>query len=230
MHLFYQANILEDTHLTDDEHHHCIKVLRHSVNDEIHVTNGKGTICKAIITSIEKRKTKLSIADTVHHPQKDFRLNVLIAPTKQMERMEWFVEKTCEMGVDEITFLKTKNIERPHLKLDRLEKKAVSALKQSKGAWKTKINPLTPFSDIVETKGDIKLIAAVNENSTYLMDSIKPNRSVSILIGPEGDFTMDEIKLATKAGFQPISLGHKVLRTETAGVFVAAAANLINGY
>ena len=173
MHLFYfDLQKYDDLRLENEEHRHCIQVLRHKTGDVIHITDGKGQLCEVKITHTERNFTSFKIINTKKVSKKSFMTHIGIALTKQMERIEWFVEKVSEMGTDEISFITTENPERSILKTNRLEKKTISALKQSKGAWKTELNPLIPFSDFMEsTIADQKFIAATKaENDFFTLD------------------------------------------------------------
>jgi 16S rRNA (uracil1498-N3)-methyltransferase len=232
MHLFYQPlHKNGNFHLENEEFSHCVKVLRHQKGDTIQLTDGKGTLVQAQITDIDKKKLNYHPLKEEQVPKKPFHIHLMIAPTKQMERMEWMVEKACELGIDQITFLYTQNSERPSIKLERLEKKAVSALKQSKGAYKTILEKMLPLEQVITTETtNQKFIAIVKNGLPHLIRQAEPNSSISLLIGPEGDFTNEELTLTEKYGFQPISLGNRVLRTETAGLIAVTLVNAVNGY
>ena len=232
MHLFYQPNLHLGIHsLNADETKHCLHVLRNQTGDEVYVTNGKGMIAKVRITNTNHKECCFEIVSNQKLIKKSFHQHLAIAPTKQTERMEWFVEKACELGVDEISFIYTKNTERPKLRLDRLEKKTISALKQSKGGLKTILNPLIKFDTFIQkTQNFTRYIASVRPGLPHLINCLKPQSYHIILIGPEGDFTALELEKALENGYQPISLGKKILRTETAGIVSAVSINLINHY
>ena len=153
-----------------------------------------------------------------------------MAPTKNMDRIEWFVEKAVEIGITEISFVLTKNSERKNLRLDRLEKIAISAMKQSHKYYLPTINPLIDISEFVNiVKEDVTLIANQTEGKlNYISSMVPPTKSVCILIGPEGDFTAEEVDKTQSMGFTPISLGPHRLRTETAAVYACTEANMIN--
>ena len=198
MHLFYH-DLQNDSalRLENEEHRHCSQVLRHVVGDLVHVTDGMGKLAEVEITDVQRRFTAFKVVDVKEVPTKSFAVHIAISPTKQMDRMEWFVEIACEMGADDITFLQTKHSERPMIKLDRLEKKTISALKQSKSAWKTCLHPMVGFKGFLERDDSAhKYIAAVDANSKYLAQTIEPGTTYTVLIGPEGDFTQQEVNLA----------------------------------
>lgn len=228
MNLFYCESLTKDTEILEDEEFRHLNVLRISEGQEIYLTDGKGQQAKARISKLERKRAQFDIIDLKKHPRKPFFLRICIAPTKQMERMEWFVEKACEFGVDEIQFIICQNSERPKLKLDRLEKKAISALKQSKGFWKTTLVSPVKFSEALKSSTESTLIASVDKSNVHLMDSIQPKTNNSIFIGPEGDFSSAEIQLSHELNYSQVSLGERVLRTETAGIAVAQMVNSIN--
>ncbi|WP_341225197.1 16S rRNA (uracil(1498)-N(3))-methyltransferase [uncultured Arcticibacterium sp.] len=229
MQLFYKANFEDDTVLDEIDSKHCIRVLRKKVGDEIMVTDGIGNMFTCQVTEANQKKTKLHILAT----QRDFerpkrRIKVVIAPTKNIDRMEYFVEKAVEIGISEISFILTKNSERKHLKLDRLNRIAVSAMKQSLKAYLPHLTDLVTLKEYlgkVETK-EQKFVAHLNENSTDLTTKTI-GESVCIMVGPEGDFAPPEIEMAEAAGFKMVSMGHSRLRTETAGLVAVTLLNMI---
>ena len=232
MTIFYKKELIKGINtLSEDESKHCAKVLRHQKGDEILIFDGNGGQHRAILTQISKKLCEFEIQSSEISPEKGFSIHLVIAPTKNIDRMEWLTEKLTEIGVDEITFLQTKHSERKKLRLDRLEKKAISAMKQSGNPFLPKINDLTNLNDFVsDCKTDLKLIAHVDTSHLYLKKAIKPDCSVTILIGPEGDFSTDEVAFAKGSGFQPVSLGQNTLRTETAGFVACCMVNVENSY
>jgi len=229
MHHFFKSNLDEDSTLEGEEFQHCVQVLRHREGDQIGLTDGSGRLAKVVIETVSKRSLTFKVAQKIHVAPKKFRIHLFISPTKQVERMEWMVEKAAEMRVDEITFLLTQNAERRKLRLDRLEKKALSALKQSKGAFLTQLNDLKPLSDCFEPKYT-NLLAYVASDAPHIAEVVKPDMSVGLFIGPEGDFTKEEVELAKDRGASLISLGKSVLRTETAGLAACHAVNFVNHF
>lgn len=213
--------------LTPEESWHCTKVLRFKAGDEIAVIDGKGNFYEGQLSLVSEKKclANITFGPKVQnkHP---YYLHLAIAPTKNIDRMEWLVEKAVEIGVDEITFVRCKNSERTVIKEDRLIKIAESAVKQSLQSFIPKINPLTSFSDVLKTKSDLKFIAHCEEETNpeearkHLKNFDLKNKSSLVLIGPEGDFSSEEISQAKTLGFSEISLGENRLRTETAGLFV----------
>ncbi len=230
MHLFYKPDLTENSALEGDEFHHCVKVLRHKEGDVVYITNGQGIMYKVTINSISKWALQFSTVERLDQLPKPFGIHLFICPTKNFDRMEWMVEKAGEIQVDEITFITSQNSERPKANLGRLEKKAVSALKQSKSAWKMKLNPIQPFSKVIPSLSGDSYLAYVEEKQQSLYHEMKTKSQVNLFIGPEGDFTLEEVILAKENGIKTVSLGKSVLRTETAGLLACHTVNLKNGY
>jgi len=226
--LFYQSKIQDGVHqLEEEESRHVLKVLRLGIGDQLSITDGKGQIYNAEITTISKKTCNFSIKSTITVPKRKYFIHLGIAPTKNIDRLEWFVEKATEIGVDEITFLSCEKSERRVINLDRLYKKAVSAIKQSGQAWLPTLNEIKPFNESLEFDG-AKFIAHVDCDNQFHLKEAKPNGKYIVLIGPEGDFSAEEISLATGKGFKNVSLGSTTLRTETAGLAACHILNLIN--
>lgn len=229
MALFYQPD-LTVPHLTPEESHHAIRVLRLRTGDSIELTDGKGALASAILTSTDERKAGFSLKSTQQIPGRSYRVHLAIAPTKNIDRMEWLVEKVTEIGIDKITFVHCKTSERPSVPLERLQKLVVSAMKQSKQVCLPVITDIVQFKDFLPTvTEDQRFIAFVDEsNPDHLSKVAKPGGKYLILIGPEGDFTAAELSMALANGFRKVSLGPNRLRTETAGVYGVTALNLAN--
>ncbi len=238
MHVFYQPNITEtQITLTEDESKHCVRVLRLKKGDEVYLADGKGTEAKAIIIDDHAKKCVLQITNQILHSQlqssgRSYYLHIMVAPTKNFDRMEWFIEKATEVGIDEITFIETENSERAKVNLERCEKIAISAMKQSKQWYLPKINTVIKLQDAIKNcEADAKFIAWCPTNYTELfgqqLTTIKA-KNIAVLIGPEGDFTTKEIELSQHHNFRPTSLGKTILRTETAALFVCIAAKTIS--
>ncbi|KJF43826.1 16S rRNA (uracil(1498)-N(3))-methyltransferase [Draconibacterium sediminis] len=232
MQLFYVPTISgAEVILDETESKHAVRVLRLKEGDEIELVDGKGGFYKARIQNANPKKCQLSIIESqTEFGKKDFHLHIAIAPTKNIDRTEWFLEKCTEIGIDEVTPLLSEHSERKVIKPERLEKILVSAMKQSVKAYLPKLNELTKLSDLLtqatETK---KFIAHCNEGEKpHLKNVVKPGEEVLILIGPEGDFSPEEVELALENGFEAISLGNARLRTETAGVVACHIVNLAN--
>jgi 16S rRNA (uracil1498-N3)-methyltransferase len=195
--------------------------------DEINIIDGKGTFYKATITEAHPKKCQFVIIETSAERTPSFHRHLAIAPTKNMDKMEWLVEKATEMGIDEISFFQSLHSERKVIKIERLEKKVVSAMKQSLKARKPILNEILPLGKILNNiKAENKLIAYVDfENKIHMKNELSDEQDTLILIGPEGDFTLEEVDLAIKNGFKKVSLGNSRLRTETAAL---AAVHLMN--
>jgi len=229
MRLFYDANIKEsDTTftLTEDESKHVIRVLRMKEGEQIGLLNGKGGSFTCEISDAHPKRCVLKIIAHSQEKQPDHNLHIAIGPTKQLDRMEWFVEKATEIGVTEITLIACKNQERSKVKVDRLVKKAISAMKQSHRSFLPKINKLTDVKSFIKDnpKG---LIAHCYENPKEKFEDVFRKKGCAILIGPEGDFTLEEIEFALQNGYKTITLGENRLRTETAGLYVCVRSSLL---
>lgn len=216
--------------LTPEESWHCTKVLRMKAGESIHLIDGLGNFYEGTLSVVNEKKSIATIQSGPKQQNKQpYYLHLAIAPTKNIDRMEWMVEKAVETGIDEITFVRCKNSERTVIKEERLIKIAESAVKQSLQAYIPKINGLTNFNDVIKSDADLKVIAHCEENhKKTLKDFELTNRKSLVLIGPEGDFTSEEIDMAKKEGFSEISLGQNRLRTETAGLFVVSAFSIIH--
>ncbi len=234
MRLFYDSDISGDFHvLKQEESHHCTKVLRLKKGDELYITDGLGKLYSCEIAEIHQKKTLVKInSKTNGKDKRDYRLHIAIAPTKSNDRIEWFVEKSTEIGIDEITPIICKNSERKIVKNPRLNKVAESAMKQSYKTYHPVINEQLSFVDFIKQNfgSTEKFIAHCEEHTdkVYLGNLIKKSGNYLILIGPEGDFNSEEIKMAKDAGFIPVSIGKSRLRTETAGVVSCDICSIVN--
>lgn len=224
--LFYQPDLAK-SHLSSDDSHHAIRVLRLRTGDKIELTDGKGTLCIGELTTTEHRVAGFKILSTRQIPRRPFSIHLAIAPTKNSDRMEWLVEKITEIGIEKITFIRCKTSERPVVPVERLQKVAISAMKQSKQSWLPEIWDMIDFKEFLPTVTESqKFIAHVDEsNPDHLMTIAKPGGAYVLMIGPEGDFTSEEIALAAVSGFKKVSLGPNRLRTETAGLMSVALLN-----
>jgi 16S rRNA (uracil1498-N3)-methyltransferase len=229
MHIFYQSQLPEIKNLDQEESKHCVKVLRLQNGDEINLIDGKGIFYKAKITNAHHKKCEFEIIEITQEETSPFHRHLAIAPTKNMDRMEWLVEKATEIGIDEISFFQSFHSERKVIKIDRLEKKAISAMKQSLKAKKPILNEIRPFKSILEkTKAENKFIAYVDfDNETQLKNELGKIKDTIVLIGPEGDFTPEEVQMAIEKGFKKVSLGKSRLRTETAALATVHLMNLM---
>ena len=228
--LFYQPAISEGVlHLDEEESRHCVKVLRKSNGDLIRITDGLGYFYDALITKADPKQCGFSIQARHRQPTKSHYIHIAISPTKNADRIEWFVEKTVEIGVDEITLMECDNTERSHIKSSRLKKVAVSAMKQSLKADLPIINDVKPFTDVLKMKNGSGFIAYVDaSNPLHLQQAAKGFKNAIVLIGPEGDFSQQELSLSLNAGFQKVNLGKSRLRTETAGMAACHILNLVH--
>lgn len=232
MHLFYTPDLDNNLYtLNETESKHCIRVLRLNINDQIQLIDGKGGFFTAKIIDSNPKKCIVEIIDTkTEFGKRNHYLHIAIAPTKNIDRFEWFLEKATEIGIDEITPIICEHSERKSLNPERLEKIIVSAIKQSIKAYKPKLNNLISYVEFISQNSDYKkYIAHCEENTkTLLKNDYNKSQNAIVLIGPEGDFSPNEIKLAKQNGFREISLGESRLRTETAGVVACHTINLIN--
>ena len=229
MWLFYCPDIKTDMELPQEEAGHCLRVLRMKEGDRLRITDGKGSFYNAVISAAQGKRCMVHIESEEHQePLWKGHLHIAMAPTKLMDRNEWFVEKAVEIGVDEITFIKTEHSERDVIKMERIEKIAVSAMKQSQKATLPVLNGMTPLRSFVERGfNGSKFIAHCEPgDKTLLQDAVIPGQDALVLIGPEGDFSPAEIEMALKEGFKPISLGPSRLRTETAALVAVHIMNL----
>ena len=231
MHLFYIPGVSGNSiQLDETESKHAIRVLRLEKGEKVNVVDGKGGFYLAEITDANPKKCLLQILDKkTAFGKRNFHLHIAIAPTKNNDRFEWFLEKATEIGIDEITPLITEHSERKVVNTERFEKILVSAVKQSVKAYLPQLNEPVTFKELVKQPGTQKFIAYVDENHRdHLKNLIQKDDNVLVLIGPEGDFSKTEIELALKNGFVPVSLGASRLRTETAGVVACHIVNLAN--
>ncbi|MCM1035503.1 MAG: 16S rRNA (uracil(1498)-N(3))-methyltransferase [Paludibacter sp.] len=231
MYLFYTPDIATVHELSEEESQHCVRVLRYTRGDKILLTDGKGTTFEAIITNPHPKHCAFDIlTEEKQERAHNFHLHIAIAPTKNIERLEWMVEKCTEIGVDEITPLLCRFSERKTIREDRLEKVMLSAAKQSLTPYLPQLNPLTPYHDLINRADEQQRFIAhcYKEDKRLLKTQIDVGKSVLVLIGPEGDFSEEEVAEALAAGFVPVSLGNSRLRTETAGVVACHTAILIN--
>ena len=230
--LFYTDNITDNLAILEgDEAMHCNKTLRKKLGDTVHFVDGKGGMYSGKIIGANKKTCSIGIeSSNFLEKRKDYKVHLAIAPTKNINRLEWFLEKATEIGIDEITPILCQRSERKQIRLDRLTKVVSAAMKQSLKPHLPILNDLTKFKDFVkqEFTGQ-KLIAHCNSGEkTALKHIYTTGKDVLILIGPEGDFSNEEVAACLEYGFEPISLGEERLRTETAGVAAIHTISLIN--
>jgi 16S rRNA (uracil1498-N3)-methyltransferase len=225
--LFFQPNISQNHFLDIEDSRHCVKVLRKTTKGTIHVVDGVGGLYACEITKANDKKCEFKvISEQKNFQQRDSYLHIAIAPTKNADRLEWFIEKCVEIGIDEISLIQTKHSERKQQKVERLEKIAISAMKQSLKAYLPKINELVPFEKFLKTVNqEQKFLAHLTDDSKPLVSLLKPHSSYCIIVGPEGDFSNEEILLAKQEKFEWVTLGNSRLRTETAGIVACTLSN-----
>lgn len=232
MQLFYKPNVSgNEIFLDEAESKHAVKVLRLGSGSRIQLTDGMGGFYTAEITDPNPRKCQLEILEfKPQYGKRNYDVHIAIAPTKNNDRMEWFLEKATEIGVDSISFLLCDNSERRTIKQDRFEKVVISAMKQSLKAYLPQVKGLTSFEEFIRsTSFSNKYIAhCQGGEKPHLKNEITKEDSVLILIGPEGDFSNGEITQAKLHGFKEISLGTSRLRTETAGIVACHIVSLVN--
>lgn len=235
MHIFYSPHVEKNQHFTlnEEESKHCIKVLRLKEGDEIRLIDGKGNLFETVISDANPRRCSIKINKVIKdYNSRNFYLHIAIAPTKNQDRFEWFLEKTTEMGIDEITPLICSRSERKDIKIERSEKVIIAAMKQSIIAKKPIINSPVPFKSFIYNfiNNNIeKYIAHCDTGQKYGFNELyKKGKGAVVLIGPEGDFDPDEIKIALENLYKPVTLGKNRLRTETAGITACAIINFLN--
>jgi 16S rRNA (uracil1498-N3)-methyltransferase len=217
-----------------EESKHLTKVLRKQIGDQIIFTDGKGTVAITEIVNITKQDCQVQVLERkVGVNKRAFNFHLVVAPTKNPDRMEWMVEKAVEIGVEKISFIICERSERKHLEINRMERIAIAALKQSSGTYLPEIQLYT-YKDFLKSvfysdSNICKIIAWCEKmNQTPLISEIDfPNDEIVLLIGPEGDFTTKEVEMAKDHGFQEVRLGNKILRTETAAIYGTCAISLI---
>ncbi|MCF0191827.1 MAG: 16S rRNA (uracil(1498)-N(3))-methyltransferase [Prevotella sp.] len=233
---FYVPDAQNNIELPEDEAKHAVSVLRLQVGDEIFLIDGEGSFHRAEITMATKKHCNYNILESVPQEREwQGRIHLAMAPTKMMERTEWFAEKATEIGFDELSFLDCRLSERRQLRIDRIETKVVGAVKQSRKAWMPKVNDIIDFKAFIiqnnpKTKDGFYAIAHCYDDIAKVhlyeeLTTIKPS-AVTILIGPEGDFHHDEVLFAIENGYRSISLGTSRLRTETAALSAVMMARL----
>ncbi len=240
---FYVPNASSVNELPEEEAQHAVRVLRMEMGDEMMLMDGEGIFYRAIVTEATKKRCLYRIEETLpQERQWQPHLHLAMAPTKNMDRTEWFAEKATEIGFDELTFLRCRWSERTVIKTERVEKILVSAMKQSHKAWKPILNEMADFKAFLQEikerenrNGKVmqKFICHCYEEEglgekVALKDALKSGEDVLVMVGPEGDFSIDEVKMAEANGFQSVSLGKSRLRTETAALVAVHLMNLIN--
>jgi 16S rRNA (uracil1498-N3)-methyltransferase len=232
---FYVPDAANCTELPEEEATHALRVLRLKAGDEMMLMDGKGNYYRAEVTLAHTHHCCYAIKDVLpQERQWKGRVHLAIAPTKMMDRIEWMVEKAVEIGVDELSFLDCQFSERRVVKLPRIEKIVISAVKQSRKAWMPQVNEIKSFDDFINTiSTEHKYIAHCYDEipRTYLFDELRLSSDTCdavVMIGPEGDFSIDEVRRAMDKGFKSVHLGTSRLRTETAGLSAVMMMQLAN--
>ena len=222
MFVFYCTEIQGNTiTLSGDDARHCAKVLRKRPGDSILLTDGRGTLAKASLTHVSPSDCVAEVLERNTIPPRRFSLHLAVAPTKNADRMEWLTEKAVELGVERITFIICDHSERRKIDLDRMHRIAIAALKQSQTAWLPELQ-CVDFQDFIKQNKDIpcRYVAWCDEHNTVqFADEQWTEGEVLLLIGPEGDFSTEEINLCKSLGYKEVKLGSRRLRTETAALF-----------
>lgn len=234
MHLFYHPALLPTDPLgtlPDEDARHAVKTLRLGVGDPIAVTDGRGNRFLCVITKADAKQCAFRVDRVETTPARPFAVHICVAPTKNMDRIEWFVEKAVEVGIERISFFFGQHSERRVLKLERIEKIAVAAMKQSLQSWLPQLDEAVPFAQLLPAVGEAQRFIAHlpdDEAVPHLLRQALPGTSCAVLIGPEGDFSAQEVQQALAAGFQMATLGPNRLRTETAALTACQVVNLLN--
>lgn len=230
MQLFYSETIEDEHIIFENQELQHLRVLRLSIGSEFQSMDGKGNLFHVELVELNKKLAKAKILKQEYHKKTShYRLHIGIAPTKNIDRIEFFVEKAIELGIDEISFLKTARSERKNLKEDRIKKIALAACKQSLSLHLPKLNFEVSLNQLInEDQAPNKLIAHCLEDQQKVQLNKEVSDHCTVLIGPEGDFKEEEIQLALTKGYKPLNLGKSRLRTETAGIFVCAAMRSLN--
>lgn len=235
---FYAPDAVASAELPQEEAGHALRVLRLGLGDELLLADGRGCFYRAIITAATGHRCTYRIEESMpQEPAWMGHLHLAMAPTKLMDRTEWFAEKATEIGFDELTFLDCQFSERRVVKEERVDKILVSAMKQSHKAWKPTLNKMVRFREFItqEREGDKFICHCYDENDIedggakpFLFDVIREGVPTTVLVGPEGDFSVEEVRLALQNGYKSVSLGRSRLRTETAALVAVHMMHLKN--
>ncbi|TVZ46411.1 16S rRNA (uracil(1498)-N(3))-methyltransferase [Olleya sp. Hel_I_94] len=233
MQLFYNPDIAPDTNqfsFPKDESRHIVKVLRKKTGDLLNITNGKGYLFEAELTIADQKNCVVNILNTTHQAPKNYQLHLAVAPTKMNDRYEWFLEKATEIGITSITPIICDHSERKVVKIERFDKIIQSAMKQSLSCYYPILNAPITFKDYINQNfdGDTYIAHCEETDKKSLKSQVLPNKKITILIGPEGDFSVKEIKMAIQNKFIPVTLGETRLRTETAAIVACHSIAFIN--
>lgn len=223
MQIFYAHQLDEDFGVCGDfEASHALRSLRKKVGDIVYVTDGNGLIWKGVILTLTKKIMKVQLGPEVNHGISKPRTHLIIAPTKQINRIEMMLQKACEVGIASVQFIKTEHSERKSMKYDRLEKITIAAMKQAILPFKCEVKELISLEECVDKYRDFagnKFIAKQEEGQPFLKDCHIENEETYVMVGPEGDFTLEEYNLVKNAGWEGVNLTPSRLRTETAGLY-----------
>jgi 16S rRNA (uracil1498-N3)-methyltransferase len=230
--LFYAPDVRSNPVLPEQESQHCVRVLRKQAGDTIDLTDGRGYFYRACIEEAHPKRCRVRITESIEaQVAGGFRIELAVAPTKNADRMEWLAEKATEMGIDALTFLQTRYGERKSLPLDRIRNLLIAAMKQSEKAVLPALHDFTPFAAYVQQPFDgqrfIPHCHPATGDKPLLCRACRPSEAVRILIGPEGDFSEEEVALALQHGYRPVSLGDTRLRTETAALVACQTFHII---
>lgn len=235
MNLFYDPQLNPEAlhgvfHMNAEESWHCAKVLRMRAGDEIRITDGKGGNYTGKLITVDPKACAIEILSALSTAPRNYSIHLAVAPTKNMARFEWFLEKATEVGIDKITPLICARSEKISVRTERLNKIITTAMKQSLNVFHPHLMEPIPFPEFVKNCSATQQYIAwcETDDDPLLINAIKPSSDAIVLIGPEGDFTPDEVRLAENAGFLPISLGKNRLRTETAALAACFAIHFIN--
>lgn len=229
---FYAPNITSTMTLPETESGHCCRVLRMKEGNEIHVVDGKGVsyVCRILDANVKATRLEI-ISKIVERKHWNNSITLVIAPTKNIDRIEWLIEKAVEIGIDRIIFIKCEHSERKDVKLERIEKIALSAMKQSMKATMPEILPMMKFNEFIKnvpTGQKFMGYCSPDFPKKLLFNEYQPTEDITILIGPEGDFSPAEVKMAISAGFVPSTFGNTRLRTETAAIYALSGIQTLN--
>lgn len=231
MHIFYTPDIETSQQLPEEEARHCTKVLRLSEGDELLLTDGRGNFYRACLLNPHPKHCYVEVREKIPAPLPwQYNIHIALAPTKNLDRTEWFAEKATEIGINEVSFLNCRFSERKEIKTARIEKIMVSAMKQSQKAVLPSLHEMQSFKSFVgQERAGQKFIAHCHPGEKPLLKAVyRPGNDATLLIGPEGDFSEEEVAQAIRAGYQPISLGETRLRTETAALVACHSIHLLS--
>ena len=232
MHLFFAPDITRSPELPEEEAAHALRVLRLQTGDEVMLTDGKGMFYRAVISAATAKRCQVSVCEAIPWGKPwQGHIHIAVAPTKNLDRMEWMAEKMTEIGMDELSFLNCRFSERRVIKTERIDKIVLSAVKQSLKALKPVVNEMEDFAQFIRRDFPCQRFIAHcrEEERTELREALALSGSDAVvLIGPEGDFSEEEVQLALAHGFRPVSLGQSRLRTETAALVACHTINLLN--